>query len=324
MAMLFFWRRRPPPVDYSDDERKVFDATQQIAPAILWAGVVGGLALLLWAIGQAGSSTKFDWGKLSETLGLYLLIAGAASAVGGLAGFLFGIPRTRDAVEAIQQGEATKARRAVLAANTNLERVSDWLTTLLLGATLVQIEPLAKWVGRLGEGLQAKPVETLMPIIVVFFAVLGFLGVYLMTRLYLSYALQLMLKLGLEGDAAPPTLEVLRTGITEALDANDEAKLRAALSQFDTQRTRPEVSGDTELNARAARAAGRLSKVTGIDPKEKEALHGTLLAALRMAVADSKVKQELQANIEHKRDLEGLDDAVQAEVRALLESPGSG
>lgn len=46
--------------------------------------------------------------------------------------------------------DPTAVKQAVLVANTNLERVSDWLTTLLLGATLVQIQPLAVWVSNLG------------------------------------------------------------------------------------------------------------------------------------------------------------------------------
>src|SRR5262249_59046584 len=82
---------------------------------------------------------------------LYGLTACAAAAAGALFGFLFAIPRTREAAAVAGRPEdPTAVRQAVLVANTNLERVSDWLTTLLLGATLVQIKPLADWISNLG------------------------------------------------------------------------------------------------------------------------------------------------------------------------------
>src|ERR1700752_4028760 len=172
LGVFFFWlfyrprNPRRPPVDYTADERKVFEATQRVGPALVVAALVGFAALVAWAVNEgfsppasAPASASWSWGLFAKSLGLYTLVAGAAAAVGGLAGFLFGIPRAREISEAIaQQGnDPAKTRRAVLSANTNLERVSDWLTTLLVGATLVQIDPIIKWIGALGPKVKADP-----------------------------------------------------------------------------------------------------------------------------------------------------------------------
>ena len=75
-------------------------------------------------------------------------------------GFIFGIPRTlgraRSAPVATvseQGGRPAAESHALLAANTNLEHISDWLTTLLVGATLVQVRNIAEWISGLGKNL---------------------------------------------------------------------------------------------------------------------------------------------------------------------------
>jgi hypothetical protein len=73
-----------------------------------------------------------------------------------------------------------------MAANTNFERVSDWLTTLLIGVTLVQIKDTAAWVGGLGKGLLQGGTaanDAIIPVIVIYFFTLAVLRVYLITRL---------------------------------------------------------------------------------------------------------------------------------------------
>ena len=78
-----------------------------------------------------------------------------------------------------------------MAANTNLERFRTGLSTLLIGATLVQIEDISAWVGGLGKDLVKTGTianDALVPVIVILFFSLSFLGVYLITRLYLTAA----------------------------------------------------------------------------------------------------------------------------------------
>src|SRR5438876_12148370 len=53
------------------------------------------------------------------------------------------LPISAVATAATRAGPAA-ASHALLAANTNLERISDWLTTLLIGATLVQVKEIGR------------------------------------------------------------------------------------------------------------------------------------------------------------------------------------
>lgn len=81
--------------------------------------------------------------------GAALLVAAAAVACGALLGFLFGIPRFKGrprgtaAQPAANEPGAPNDRS--YDPNTNLEEVSDWLTKIILGASLVQIREILTW-----------------------------------------------------------------------------------------------------------------------------------------------------------------------------------
>src|SRR5437868_2104539 len=146
-------------VTYSQDELKIFAATYEISKSVLLFGLAGVAAIALWAWGAV---TPPDHTGLLSRFGVDLLVAGAAAAVGALFGFVFGIPRSlepasRAAAAAVvaAKPDDPAASRAAMGVNTNLERISDWLTTLLIGATLVQIKDIVKWVGELGKNLLA-------------------------------------------------------------------------------------------------------------------------------------------------------------------------
>ena len=96
------------------------------------------IAILLPVLGAAAGALYLypnEWSRL----GLGALLALASLAAGGLLGFLFGIPR----------GAAT-ARPG-----TNLEQISDWLTKILVGITLVNLGALASGAGRLFSAVGA-------------------------------------------------------------------------------------------------------------------------------------------------------------------------
>jgi uncharacterized membrane protein YqgA involved in biofilm formation len=59
------------------------------------------------------------------------MIATASAVAGGVIGFLFGIPKSR-------QVESQTATRRYLG-NTNLEEISDWLTKIIVGLALSQV-----------------------------------------------------------------------------------------------------------------------------------------------------------------------------------------
>lgn len=91
----------------------------------------------------------------SKLVGFSLIILTVSMVIGGALGFLFGIPRVMTPTEAAgtavleqpaghssqspaDSGAKSLARRK-LTTNTNLEKVSDWLTTMLVGVGLTQL-----------------------------------------------------------------------------------------------------------------------------------------------------------------------------------------
>lgn len=123
----------------------------QFSVGLILAGVLEGViplvAIIVAAIG-AGAGTG-------------LLVGGAAAALGALVGFIFGIPRVLqdDQPVVIQTPDPTAAVATQglvdkVHANTNLEQVSDWLTKIIVGVTLVQVGSIPGALGRLGAALR--------------------------------------------------------------------------------------------------------------------------------------------------------------------------
>lgn len=124
------------------------------------------------------------------------LWAMACLLAGGALGFLFGIPKSNQgqAAPLSQAGKPQPQAAYTQRVNTSLEEVSDWLTKLLLGIGLVQLQKVPEllrsyskimgadnWAMANSEGFGIG--------VIVYFSILGFLGFYLMTRLYLQRAL---------------------------------------------------------------------------------------------------------------------------------------
>jgi hypothetical protein len=138
-----------------------------------------GLTVLFWyQVGCAG----FFW-------------ALACLAVGSLFGIIFGIPR--EAAQAAQKDASQLT--AGLRANTNMEEISDWLTKLLVGAGLVELKSVpgalgtaAKYVAASFPPTSRSPaaMESIAASIILYFAVEGFIGGYLVTRVFFQIAFQ--------------------------------------------------------------------------------------------------------------------------------------
>lgn len=159
--------------------------------------------LLLGAIGLTGAllysvATSGTLGAAAGVLGAAALVAGAFALIGGLIGFVFAIPRSRQAEQRPQveptAGGTTQHRLSDYAANTNLEQISDWLTKILVGVSLIQFDQLSSGFGSaattlaplLGNGTTARPVTLAL---MAYFTVWGFFVGYLLTRLWLPKAL---------------------------------------------------------------------------------------------------------------------------------------
>lgn len=166
------------------------------------------VAPILVAVGAA------MWvGWKADSVAPVLLWVFASFAAGGMMGFLFGIPKSGLTLKAEPRSNAVtgvpaasaQAATGVLAQadsaqrarpNTNLEEVSDWLTKIIVGLTLVHANDLLEKVGRIcfraAAAIRANPTASdisAATALVVGFALIGFLAVYLYMRLFLQGAM---------------------------------------------------------------------------------------------------------------------------------------
>lgn len=155
---------------------------------------VEAIAILIYSV---NSSTRAEFfGKAS----VGLILAGALILFGAILGFLFGIPRTLQVQPAkpglssqtasrLQDGDADGGTFNYRA-NTNLEEISDWLTKILVGVGLTQISEIHIQLKSLTEfaaqGLGSSSQGQVFAFaLITYSTVLGFLFVYLCTRIYL-------------------------------------------------------------------------------------------------------------------------------------------
>jgi hypothetical protein len=158
------------------------------------------------------------------------LIAFASLAAGAIVGFLFGVPRFK--TEQTAAPDAHGARSASrYAPNTNLEQISDWLTKLFVGATLVELGRIPGLLVRFGDYFSPKGIDPNITVATgIYFSALGFFIAYLYAGLYLTDTLN-----------APSSLE---TRFYE----------RAPVANQSTVETLSGASGENLIQARIALA----------------------------------------------------------------------
>lgn len=121
-----------------------------------------------------------------QRFALLFAVACGAWMGGGFIGFLFGVPRYKSADGDAQAAQPdTPAAQVVLAfsPNTNLEQISDWLSKIIVGATLVQLGQIFRSVGALcvwiGQQLNEPTAAIFAGGILAFFFLAGFMWGYL-------------------------------------------------------------------------------------------------------------------------------------------------
>ena len=144
------------------------------------------IAMGVLSLGFLAMSVKWLMGRV-------LLTAAAAAGVGGLLGFLFGIPRAGDAPadsDADGGEEGKPAGPRTLRPNTNLERVSDWLTKMLIGVGLAEAREIAGGLKRVSQWLAPAfgGSAPLVAVCLVTFAIWGFFAAYLAFRMFFTVA----------------------------------------------------------------------------------------------------------------------------------------
>lgn len=172
-----------------------------------------------------------QWGSAASTAILWAL---ACLAIGSLVGFLFGIPRVLQGEPSQnpspsndQQGEKSTY---TLKVNTNLEQISDWLTKIFVGLGLVQLQRVPDHLRRASEfvawGL-APDSKFFAGGLILYFSVLGFLGFYLLTRLYISGAFARADKDASGGDSDAKIVQAAPSQASGDSKVSEEQKLAA-------------------------------------------------------------------------------------------------
>jgi hypothetical protein len=115
-----------------------------IALVIVLLALIVLFALACIALGWAESCNWNQFLRITVAAGSISLACGG---VGAFLGFLFGLPRSLPATSDLNHGLHGYLD------NTNLLDVSDWLTKIIVGLSLVQIGKLPEAVGQLGRTL---------------------------------------------------------------------------------------------------------------------------------------------------------------------------
>jgi hypothetical protein len=151
------------------------------------AAGAGGVAVFAF-LSQAST-----WAEYARMVAGLLMIAACAWSVGGLVGFLFGIPRTTslpssDVAEGVVGRDQLHYR-----VNTNLEQISDWLTKILVGVGLAELHQLpaalrgaSDYFAEAIGGRAAADLSGFLVALLIYFSIVGLMTGYLGTRVLLA------------------------------------------------------------------------------------------------------------------------------------------
>jgi hypothetical protein len=187
-------------------------------------------------------------------------------------GFLFGIPKVlqtipkasgQDAKSSSDESGNDKSedRPYPLKVNTNLEEISDWLTKILVGATLTQLIKLPRLVtsaaAYMAQGIGGSEYETIAAATLIYFSSIGFFSGYLLTRMFFSLAFARV-------DQGPRFLDVMslkRISIALGATSNPAAGVQEAVQQLEKVRISSSLTTPQILQlAKAANITGHASR----------------------------------------------------------------
>lgn len=165
---------------YPPDSEELGRAQQVFVICSLLVWFVAGLAVTIYAFVPSSN------GVSAWCIGLAAM--SATFLAGGLMGFLFALPRSEKAKVHIRSEQSEQ--RVYVRPNTNLEDVSDWLTKIVVGLTLVQLNKipglaagLFNWVGSgLGTGQSSV---VFAGSLIVYSSAAGLMQSWIATRLFI-------------------------------------------------------------------------------------------------------------------------------------------
>lgn len=172
-------------------------------PEILYSPVIAiGAISVVGLILAAVAASEVEASPGLTILSVGVLVLTASCLVGGGLGFLFALPRDlsrQSSPEADRPTAGTSEETGVNStngetqrtgwANNNLIKVSDWLTTLIVGVSLVQFTEIKAWLGGVGgkvgqaAGFPNEPAQVTFGVALILAgAAFGFLTGYVQTR----------------------------------------------------------------------------------------------------------------------------------------------
>ena len=195
LAGVIWWR------DYHTERevRPELETLYQALRYLLAAFVVGIIAVLIVTSGR----DRWEHGIVAKAAGTGILFAGGTFAIGALFGFLFGFPPTPSGSTAqaaaptsgaAPQGQTAPAGSGTASPspsvfdNTNLREISDWLTKVIVGAGLVDLQRLPPQIQKLAWFMafytdpRNPPPQAVALAIMAYFSSCGVLFGYVWTR----------------------------------------------------------------------------------------------------------------------------------------------
>src|SRR5438105_371895 len=98
---------------------------------LMYVAAIGTLLIVIYAL-------RYGWrdlGTIVTVMSVGIMAGGAALLTGGLLGFLFGVPHTRDDGTIPRRNDSerdsTRESSTSYRPNTSLEQIADWLTKIL-------------------------------------------------------------------------------------------------------------------------------------------------------------------------------------------------
>ena len=203
-----------------------------------------------------------------SVISISTMIAFSSAIVGAFIGFIFGIPRT----------PASKDPENI-AANTNLEEISDWITKIIVGVSLVQLNQIGGGIVELGhtlaKGLGDHPTSFVFAIsTMIFYFVGGFFLGYLWSRIYLPK----ILRASLEEGRLRRELSETKTKLIETKSKQDlQAELKNEVYKISDPQTKAD---DTEIFNQEKLQKLIDNIIESFNNKEASNLFGQIIATL--------------------------------------------
>lgn len=226
----------------------------------------------------------WSFGEVLRIFGIGILVAGAALLSGFLLGFIFGIPRVgKENVSASAAAEpgsahatAAQADSSNVTTNSNLVEISDWLTKILVGVGLVELNKIPGELWSLAQHLEPglRPAfcgaqkscadliagaQAAALAILLFYFALGFLLGYVWTRLYFQKDLSGLVEHLQRNQRVSDLIMSAEQSVNEGELDDAQQSIDQAL-QNDPRDGRAVLTKGRILKRKASRAAGAESR----------------------------------------------------------------